>query len=416
MRFNDKPKRIAAPVAAALVALGVGQGAIAAPSTFSTVLFTMYDPTGAVAGTPDPSVTGTFDIAAKTFTLASTTPFFGLLWSTHTGTLYLPGTYQISTADTPGVTCGTQFSICAGDGSPGGGAPVTVTFVVPAGKIGGHIKFAWGATDGIDVFMIWDATGKSIDFGTTSPNVPADGILGYKMVDGPFKGFSANFDTTPPITQNVDTSVPTQTPTSLSGTYGPGGLATAVGSTDGSGLTVADVGSDATMEQQCVGGCFDFKVTGVTAGASVKTVLLLNAPIPAGDFFHKNIVYRKKINGTWQDFDTSTGDVYASAPAISTNPLKCPGPGSFSYGSGINAGDRCLQLTIKDGGPNDADGAADGTVTDPGGIGVGASVVSTIADPSFEGGSVIGGSGAIGWGALAGLFALLGFRRRKTLH
>ena len=44
---------------AAVTWVGMAGIAQAAPTTFSSVLFTMYDPTGAVAGTPDPSVTGT---------------------------------------------------------------------------------------------------------------------------------------------------------------------------------------------------------------------------------------------------------------------------------------------------------------------------------------------------------------------
>ena len=36
--------------------------------------------------------------------------------------------------------------------------------------------------------------------------------------------------------------------------------------------------------------------------------------------------------------------------------------------SGVNAGDNCLRLTIKDGGPNDVDMSENGTVVDPSGI------------------------------------------------
>src|SRR5690606_11810863 len=49
-------------------------------------------------------------------------------------------------------------------------------------------------------------------------------------------------------------------------------------------------------------------------------------------------------------------------------PGYCPPPGDSSWQSGLTAGHRCVQLTIEDGGPNDADGLANGSIVDPGGI------------------------------------------------
>jgi len=414
MPLTPQSRLLPACIAASLIA---SAPASAAPTNF-TSSFTMYTPVGSLAGPIDATVTGTFDLTTKTFSLNSTTPFFGFLWSTHDGTLYTPGTYVIDTTDAPGNTCNPAFSICAGDGSALGGTGQNVTFVVPAGMVGGHIKFAWNVTDGIDVFMLWDSSGTSVDFGTSSPSVSPDGIPGYKMIDGPFIGYSANFDTTPPITSLADTSVPTTVPTSEPGTsYGAGALASAVGSSDGSGLTASDVGSDEDMEQQCVGGCFDFTVTGVTPGNSAKVVLLLSESIPAKDAYHQNITYRKKINGVWQDFVVDTNNKIGSASPTSTSPLTCPGPGSFSYSQDLNAGDQCIQLTIVDGGPNDADGLANGTISDPGGIGVGNPVTSNIADPSFGGGGCSLGSGTAtergDWWLLALVLGGFGIWRRK---
>jgi len=402
----------ARPVIGALLALGLCNAATSAPTPFTSITFTMYDPTGAVVGTPDTTVTGEFDISSMTFSLASTTPFFGLLWSTHDGKLYAPGTYTISTADIPGVTCGARFSICAGDGAAGGPGE-NVEFVVPPGMVGGHIKFAWGTTDGIDVFMIWNSSGVSIDFGTATPAVSPDGTPGYKMLDGPFKGYSANFDTSPPISLSGDTSVPTTSNTSSAGTFTAGDLAAAVGSANGSGLTVADVGADPDLDSQCIGGCFDFKVTGVPAGNTAQVVLLLSSPIPQTDPYHAvHIKYRKKVNGVWKDFEETATDSVASAPVVSTSPLTCPGPGSFAYTKGLLQGNQCVQLSITDGGPNDADGLANGTIVDPGGVGIGKPIVSTIDDPSF-GGSLGGGGGSYGLFSLLGLGGLGALRRRR---
>lgn len=563
-------------ISAVLLAMGASS-AMALPTSV-TATFDMWDPTGARAGTQDTAVTGNFDIIARSATLSSTQPFFGLLWTAYNATLYGPGTYTVSTNDD-----GCGYSICA-SGTP-------LTFTVPAGHVAAHMKFAWGATGGIDVVNIWNTAGTSTD-------VEGDGVAGMDMVDGPFIGFSANFNInpsaaantapavsnlslttlpgtpvswTPTFTDNVDaindtstatcsvasqpaggvgvatvtncstasfnpqglpdpsvvtftyqvndrhfynnigtgtvtvtvsaTPPPTAadavmtvngtTPRTLdlsssisdadgnedlttlaidtqathgtavsngngtvtytadagftgtdtftytvadldtqtsnaatvtvtvlatapavsTGTYTPGVLATSVGSTDGSGLTEADVGTDSAMAQQCVGGCFDFEVSGIVGSATV--VLPLSAGVPATTPYSNRIQYRKLINGQWQDFSTNDGSVIASAAAISTSPLVCPAAGSSDYSNGLTAGHRCLQLTIVDGGDNDADGAVNGTVVDPGGIGVGVSVTSTIDDPAI---GTSGGGGAFGWWTLAGLLTWLGLQRRRIMR
>lgn len=222
--------------------------------------------------------------------------------------------------------------------------------------------------------------------------------------------FTYNVQDLDPQTSNTATVTVTVNATEPSvsiGTYTPGVLATSVGSTDGSGLTTADIGTDSEMSQQCIGGCFDFEVSGIAGSATV--VLSLSEAIPATSPFSRRLVYRKLIGATWQDFATTGGNAIASAAAISTSPLVCPAAGSSSYSNGLTTGHRCLQLTIADGGANDADGLVNGTVVDPGGIGVGASVISSIDDPSIGN---TGGGGAAGWWTLAGLLALLGIQRR----
>lgn len=166
---------------AAAITLGLGVGAAQAAPVPVTGVFTMYDGTGGVVGV-DNTVTGFFDHATMTFGVSSTTAFFGQQWTASGGTLYAPGTYTTSTTDT------------------GGASGPDVTWVVPTGMAGGNIKFAWGTTTGIDVFMVWDATGTSLDVaGCTGAGCAptTNGIRGFGMVDGPFQGFSANFDLTP---------------------------------------------------------------------------------------------------------------------------------------------------------------------------------------------------------------------------
>lgn len=147
-------------------------------------VFNMYDPTGAfVGGATD--VTGFVDLGTMTWGVASTTPFFGLTWTASGGTLYGPGTHTVNVN-------GDGASAPSGDGN--------VTFTVGAGQLGGNINFAWGATVGIDVFNVWnvvetyDANGVVTNTTLTSIDIDNNGILGLGMVDGPFPGFSANFN------------------------------------------------------------------------------------------------------------------------------------------------------------------------------------------------------------------------------
>jgi len=81
----------------------------------------------------------------------------------------------------------------------------------------------------------------------------------------------------------------------------------------------------------------------------------------------------------------------------------CPEPGSSAYITGLNYLDNCIQLTIKDGGPNDTDNQVNGVINDPSTVGL------TLTEPEgFEeveegsGGRVspllLRGSGGRKWG------------------
>ena len=110
------------------------------------------------------------------------------------------------------------------------------------------------------------------------------------------------------------------------------------------------------------GGLFDFEVSGLAEpGQSVSVVLPQAAGIPA------QAVYRKYFAGQgWQDFVVDARNTLASASGVEGT---CPAPGSHDYVSGLQPGHGCVQLTLEDGGPNDADGLRNGVVLDPGGVG-----------------------------------------------
>lgn len=142
------------------------------------------------------------------------------------------------------------------------------------------------------------------------------------------------------------------------------------------------------------GGYFDFVVRDLgSVGQTVNIVIPQRAPIP-GD-----AIYRKynTVNRTWQAFVENGRNLLASAPGSAG---KCPPPGATEYRSGLNSGDWCVQLTLEDGGPNDADGQRNGAIADPGGVGTTAVAVEQQRPPN-------GGEGSMHPWLLLALIALV---------
>ena len=162
---------------ASALALSMGFGAAQA-ATMTSATFTMLDGTGGGVGT-DTSVTGS--IGGGSWSVASTTPFFGQNWTAHSGTTFGPGTYSFAT-----IQGGTYTGV-----------------VVGAGQVGGHILFDWGVVTDIDVINVWNVTGGDTYFSTDpivgGPTANPDGIRGVGMIDGAFAGFNANFDFVAPV-------------------------------------------------------------------------------------------------------------------------------------------------------------------------------------------------------------------------
>jgi hypothetical protein len=105
----------------------------------------------------------------------------------------------------------------------------------------------------------------------------------------------------------------------------------------------------------------DFDVGKVPPGGRAPIVIPLLQPIPEG------AVYRNFVRGQWVEFTISDDDAIASAAGDSG---ACPMPGAGAYSAGLGVGAGCIQLTITDGGPNDADGIADGVIRNAGGLSV----------------------------------------------
>ncbi len=112
-----------------------------------------------------------------------------------------------------------------------------------------------------------------------------------------------------------------------------------------------------------VGGIFDYIASGLPVdGQSYRIVFPQIVPIPS------NAVYRKYNNASgWNAFvEDADNQIHSSAGQEGF----CPPPASELWVEGLNAGDWCVQLTIVDGGSNDDDGIANGTIVDPGGVAV----------------------------------------------
>jgi len=148
-----------------------------------------------------------------------------------------------------------------------------------------------------------------------------------------------------------------------------------------------------------LGGIYDFEVASLPeVGASVQIV------IPQAGAIGEFPEYRKFRPGSgWSKFVEDESNLIESAAGSSN---ACPDPGDAAYQPGLTAGHFCVQLTIEDGGPNDADADAgpNGIVRDPGGVATPKGQVSV-----GQGG---GGIGALGLFVLASIAWLRAFRRR----
>ncbi|MFL0811183.1 MAG: putative Ig domain-containing protein [Agarilytica sp.] len=137
------------------------------------------------------------------------------------------------------------------------------------------------------------------------------------------------------------------------------------------------LGADTGTQFDFNGGLFDFTLSGLyESGQSVTVVIPQISAIPA------EARYQKFINGAWQTFVEDGSNALFSA---ASDQGVCPAPGSQNYQNGLIEGDDCVQLLIEDGGPNDADGEANGSIKDPGGV--------ALVRPSS--GSSSGGGGAM---------------------
>lgn len=261
-------------------------------------------------------------------------------------------------------------------------ATVTDTNVIPNARAAGEILLRIVAAGGADP-------------DTDNNGIPdsADSITDVTMLQSDNTTETAFIITTSAGSLKLGTTAFCADPTSASITSSDitafGGISCAVttNAVDTTGTVVTGIG-----------GYFDFEVHGLTRGQTVDVIIPLKQPLPV------NAGYRKytAVRG-WSSFDQSTGDTMMSAAGT---PGTCPAIISSEWVSGLIEGYNCMKMSITDGGPNDADGGADGIIKDPGSISSNPEIDTSLLD--------LGGS--LSWPLLAALATWLGLMRRKARH
>ncbi|WP_198781555.1 Ig-like domain-containing protein [Shewanella putrefaciens] len=140
-------------------------------------------------------------------------------------------------------------------------------------------------------------------------------------------------------------------------------LGTVAAETDAGGLQIDQNSVETDDVAVNIGGIFDFIAYGLPEqGNSHSLVIPQRLPVPA------NAVYRKFNDVTgWVDFVSNERN---SVSSTAGERGFCPPPGGTEWTEGLTEGHWCVQVTVEDGGPNDADGIANSAIVDPGGVAV----------------------------------------------
>lgn len=121
-----------------------------------------------------------------------------------------------------------------------------------------------------------------------------------------------------------------------------------------------------------LGAVVNFDIIGLENPGEAVPVAI---PLLPGVTIPQGAVWRKYLNGQWQDFVEDDANHIDSA---ARNALGlCPGVSSDVWTAGLTAGHSCIRLTIEDGGPNDDDAEANSVIRDPG-------VLATPVEPQPE--------------------------------
>ena len=119
-------------------------------------------------------------------------------------------------------------------------------------------------------------------------------------------------------------------------------------------------------------GLFDLEIHSIASDGVAHLVIPVDGGIPDGAHVRR----RDTATGQWQDVELTESDRVLS---FGNSTEACPEPLHSRYVPGLTNGAHCLQLTIADGGINDADGSINGVVSLAVGIAVESLALPTIA-------------------------------------
>jgi hypothetical protein len=119
-----------------------------------------------------------------------------------------------------------------------------------------------------------------------------------------------------------------------------------------------ELNQQSAVEQKIYRNIVDVEIAGVTAGADAKLAAQLNTPLNIPDGYELRM--RVLTTQGWADFVSDDHNHLTAAAKLDSG--YCPEVGSTLYQTSFDAGSECLQLTLQDGGANDGDGDADGTI------------------------------------------------------
>ena len=141
---------------------------------------------------------------------------------------------------------------------------------------------------------------------------------------------------------------------------------------EANGGQAGGVAVNAIDEYANTSGLYDFEISGLNSSISTANVVI---PLPSA--IEANSSYRKynTIDGWFSFVEDSKNRVSSASGELGV----CPAPGSSKYTPGLTVLDYCVQLTIEDGGPNDADRTRNYVIKDPGGVAVAPEVPTTKA-------------------------------------
>jgi len=132
--------------------------------------------------------------------------------------------------------------------------------------------------------------------------------------------------------------------------------------TENGGENGSEVDNSLDAHFETVSTIINFNLSGLSeVGVTVPVVI----PLADGDVISAGSTYRK-YNAARGWYNFVEDDDNAILSALTDSDGNCPAPLSKEYKQGLNVGDDCIELLIKDGGENDADGLANGMIKDPG--------------------------------------------------